>query len=135
MTARRKTILDAVEEARARLERLGPEEAIRAIADGAVLVDIRPVDLRRRYGIVPGAIVIDRNVLEWRVDPDSGAADPRVSGLDGHVIVMCQQGWTSSLAAADLQDLGVWRATDLAGGFEAWKDAGLPVAEEPPATP
>ena len=102
----------------------------RAVGRGAVLVDIRPAAQRAEHGEIPGAIVIERNVLEWRLDPRS---DARLSftRYDLEVIVTCQEGYTSSLAAAALQDLGLLRATDLDGGFKAWQAAGLPVDSEP----
>jgi rhodanese-related sulfurtransferase len=94
-------------------------------ASGGLLVDIRPAAQRAEEGEIPGAIIIERNVLEWRLDPRS---DARLSftRYDLEVIVTCQEGYTSSLAAAALQDLGLLRATDLAGGFKAWQAAGLP---------
>jgi rhodanese-related sulfurtransferase len=111
--------------ARTRLARLGPRETYEAVGRGAVLVDIRPAAQRAEHGEIPGAIVIERNVLEWRLDPRS---DARLSftRYDLEVIVTCQEGYTSSLAAAALQDLGLHRATDLDGGFKAWQQAGLP---------
>ncbi len=111
--------------ARSRLVRLDPYETHRAMGRGAVLVDIRPAAQRAEHGEIPGAIVIERNVLEWRLDPRS---DARLSftRYDLEVVVTCQEGYTSSLAAAALQDLGLLRATDLAGGFQAWQAAGLP---------
>jgi rhodanese-related sulfurtransferase len=123
----RRTIGDVLEAARARLERLEPAEAQAAMQRGALLVDIRPVEQRTSHGEVPGAHRVDRNVLEWRLDPDSGTPDPELAQLDAQVIVLCQQGYQSSLAAAALQELGFARATDVAGGFEAWDAAGLPV--------
>jgi len=116
-----------LDEARARLERLAPEEAHRVVADGGVLVDIRPAAQRAEQGEVPDALVIERNVLEWRLDPRSDARLPLAS-YDLPVVVICAEGYTSSLAAAALQDLGVHRATDVAGGFQAWEKAGLPTA-------
>jgi rhodanese-related sulfurtransferase len=113
-------------EARAGLVRLTPEEALRAQADGAVLVDIRPEANRRAEGAIPGAVVVERTVLEWRLDPACEARLPLAS-YDLHVVVVCNEGYSSSLAAATLQQLGVDRATDLVGGFRAWKAAGLPV--------
>jgi rhodanese-related sulfurtransferase len=113
--------------ARRRLRRLGPIEAHEAVRNGALLVDIRPQAQRRSEGEVPGALIVERNVLEWRFDPRSEARLPQAAGYDVRVIVMCSQGYTSSLAAASLQDLGLRRATDLAGGFLAWTRAGLPV--------
>ena len=114
-----------LDEARARLERLAPEEAHRVVADGGVLVDIRPAAQRAEQGEVPDALVIERNVLEWRLDPRSDARLPLAS-YDLPVVVICAEGYTSSLAAAALQDLGVHRATDVEGGFQAWEKAGLP---------
>jgi rhodanese-related sulfurtransferase len=120
--------IDAVvAQARLRLDRLEPAKAHAAAQAGAILVDTRPAFQRHEHGEIPGAVVIDRNVLEWRLDP---ACDARLSIADSHdlhVIVICQQGYSSSLAAASLQDLGLWRATDVIGGFEAWREAGLPV--------
>jgi rhodanese-related sulfurtransferase len=124
----RRTIAELLEESRGRLERVGPLEAAAAIRAGALLVDIRSDTQRARDGVVPGAMHHPRNVLEWRAEPDSGASDPELAAdLDRHVIVMCHEGYASSLAAATLQDLGFARATDLDGGFQAWRAAGLPV--------
>lgn len=113
--------------ARRRLSRLGPAAAQAAMRNGAVLVDIRPQAQRREEGAVPGALIVERNVLEWRFDPRCAARLPSATGYDLRVIVMCSQGYTSSLAAASLQDLGLRNATDLDGGFVAWASAGLPV--------
>ena len=121
-----RSIDEILGEARARLRRLGPVEARAAMASGAVLVDIRSPAQRAAQGVVPGALHIERNVLEWRFDPRSPARLPQAS-YHLRVIVMCVEGYTSSLAAASLQDLGVAGATDLAGGFRAWQRAGLPV--------
>ena len=96
--------------------------------DGAVLVDIRAESQRERDGVVPGSVFIARNVLEWRCDPGGAHRDPRVADPGRRLIVMCDEGFQSSLAAATLQDLGHAQATDLAGGFQAWRSAGLPVA-------
>jgi rhodanese-related sulfurtransferase len=112
--------------ARARLARLDPAAASEAAGRGAILVDIRPAAQRAAEGEIPGATLIERNVLEWRLDPASDARLP-VARYDLQVIVFCSEGYTSSLAAAALQDLGLRRATDLAGGFRAWEAAGLPV--------
>ncbi len=116
---------DLLAAARARLVRLGPHETYRAVHRGAVLIDIRPAAQRAEHGEIPGAIVIERNVLEWRLDPRSDARLP-FTHYDLEVIVTCQEGYTSSLAAAALRDLGLLRATDLEGGFKAWQAAGLP---------
>ena len=121
--------------ARARLHRLDPYAVHDALRRGAVLVDIRPAAQRAEFGEIPGAVVIERNVLEWRLDPRSDARLPFADRYDLEVIVACQEGYTSSLAAASLLDLGLHRATDLAGGFAAWRDAGLPVTDGPTAPP
>jgi rhodanese-related sulfurtransferase len=121
-----RTIDQVLAEARERLDRLGPRRAARAVADGAVLVDIRPAAQRADEGAIPGALIVERNVLEWRFDPACAARLPQ-AGYDLKVIIFCSEGFTSSLAAAALQDLGVRHATDLDGGFAAWKAAGLPV--------
>jgi len=120
-----RSIDEVLSTARSGLARLGPEEASSAVADGAVLVDIRPAAQRAAEGEIPGALVVERNVLEWRFDPACDARLP-VADYDLHVIVVCSEGYTSSLAAAALQELGVHRATDLAGGFRAWEASGLP---------
>jgi len=130
----RATIDDLLEAARRRLERLAPAEAPRAMAEGAVLVDIRSECQRDRDGLIPGAVACPRNVLEWRMDAASGHHDAAFGGdLDRHVVLVCDEGYQSSLAAATLQDLGFARATDLVGGFQAWRAAGLPVEHPPPA--
>jgi rhodanese-related sulfurtransferase len=116
-----------LERERALLERLSPADAAAAVRDGAVIVDTRSHEQRTRGGVVPGAIRIHRNVLEWRVDPSSPWCDPRLAGHTGRLIVMCAQGYSSTLAAATLQRLGMRNATDMIGGFEAWSAAGLPV--------
>ena len=126
-----KTIDQLLAEARATYRRMEPEEAHRAMSRGALLIDTRSHEQRVEGGLVPGAVRLHRNVLEWRVDPSSGHQDPRVAACRGEIIVMCQEGYSSSLAAATLQQLGVERATDLAGGFVAWRDAGLPVEPYP----
>ena len=114
--------------ARRRYRRLPATEVPDALRRGAVLVDIRPQAQRFREGEVPGALVIERNVLEWRCDPASGHDDPRLSGdLQQRIVLVCNEGYASSLAAATLQDLGFVNATDLVGGFQAYASAGLPV--------
>jgi rhodanese-related sulfurtransferase len=113
--------------ARARLQRLSPEEASEAVTKTeAILVDIRSEGQRAIEGTIPGALIVERNVLEWRFDPASSARLPVATGYDLPVIVFCSEGYTSSLAAAALQDLGLWRATDVVGGFHAWRASGLP---------
>jgi len=116
-----------LEEARAGLHRVDPREARTAADAGALLVDIRPEANRRDEGAIPGAVVIDRNVLEWRLDPDGDHRIPELTGSDQTVILVCNEGYASSLAAATLQSIGLPRATDLDGGFRAWAAAGLPV--------
>jgi rhodanese-related sulfurtransferase len=130
--APRRTVEDLLGESRARLRRLSPRAAHDAAARGALLVDIRPAAQRREEGEIPGALVLERNVLEWRLDPACEARIP-ATGYDVQVVVFCSEGYTSSLAAAALQDLGLHRATDLVGGFRAWSGVGLPVA--PGGTP
>jgi rhodanese-related sulfurtransferase len=120
------TIDEVLARARTRLARLSPAQALTAADRGAVLVDIRPAAQRAAEGEIPGAMIVERNVLEWRFDPASRARLP-VASYDLRVIVVCSEGYTSSLAAAALQELGVHLATDLAGGFRAWQAAGLPV--------
>jgi rhodanese-related sulfurtransferase len=122
-----RTIDELLAAARARLTRLRPADAFLAAQAGALLVDIRPAQQRAAEGEIPGATIIERNVLEWRFDPASSAR-LAVASYDLQVIVFCSEGYTSSLAAASLLDLGLHRATDLDGGYRAWEAAGLPVA-------
>jgi rhodanese-related sulfurtransferase len=122
-----RTVDELLGEARRRLRRVEPREASEAMASGAVLVDIRAESQRVRDGVVPGSVYIARNVLEWRADPASTWREPRVADPGREVIVMCNEGYQSSLAAAALKELGLERATDLIGGFQAWRAAGLPV--------
>jgi rhodanese-related sulfurtransferase len=133
-TAARRTIDEMLAEARARLVRLDPHQAATAQATGAVLVDIRPEPNRQTEGLLPGSLLIDRTVLEWRLDPASDARLP-IASYDLHVVVVCNEGYASSLAAAALLDLGISRATDLAGGYRAWRAAGLPLHEPVGVTP
>ena len=114
--------------ARSRLNRVTPAQAFDGVRGGAVLIDIRPAAQRAADGEVPGSVVIERNHLEWRLDPESDARLPWVTGYDLRPIVICAEGYTSSLAAASLQELGFARATDVAGGYLAWQAAGLPTA-------
>ncbi len=115
--------------ARARLRRLEPSAAADALAtdDLSVLVDIRPAAQRAAEGEIPDALVVERNVLEWRFDPTSDARLPIATSDDLQVIVICSEGYTSSLAADALRQLGLRRATDVVGGYQAWAAAGLPV--------
>jgi rhodanese-related sulfurtransferase len=131
LTARpmhRMTIEELLDRARARLDRVQAADAPAAVAEGALLVDIRSELQRERDGLIPGARFHPRNVLEWRADPASGYSDPALSSdLGRRLVLVCDEGYQSSLAAVTLQDLGFARATDLVGGFQAWRAAGLPV--------
>ena len=121
------TIEELLAESRHGLIRLSPGHAAAALRNGATLIDIRSDSQVARDGVVPGAVVVARNVLEWRLDPSSDHRLAGAPGLDDHVILMCDQGYQSSLAAATLHRLGFARATDVEGGFQAWRAAGLPV--------
>ena len=120
----RRTIDELLARARARLERVPPQELRVEQLAGALVVDVRPADQRQRDGLLPGAIVIDRNVLEWRLDPASPHRVSEVTGYDQRIILVCNEGYSSSLAAATLHDLGLHRATDLIGGYQAWLTEG-----------
>ena len=122
MASRIDRILD---DARARLSRLSAADVPAALARGALLVDIRPQEQRDREGGVPAALVIERNVLEWRCDPTSDARLPQAVSDDVEWVVLCSEGYTSSLAAASLLDLGLHRATDVVGGYHALKAEGV----------
>lgn len=122
-----RTIDEVLAEARLRLDRIDPHRAYAESRSGAaILVDIRPAGQRAAEGEIPDALVVERNVLEWRFDPASGSRLPEATGHDVRVVIVCSEGYTSSLAAAALQDLGLHLATDVAGGFRAWAAAGLP---------
>jgi rhodanese-related sulfurtransferase len=120
------TVEQLLDEARAKLDRLTPAQANSALDDGAILVDIRSELERSRDGELPGAKRFARNVLEWRLDPDCPHRDPEVARRDIQLIVVCNEGYQSSLAAAALRRFGL-DATDVIGGFQGWRDAGLPV--------
>jgi rhodanese-related sulfurtransferase len=119
-----RSIDEILTEARSRLTRLKPRAAYGE--PGVLLVDIRPAAQRALEGEIPGALIVERNVLEWRFDPASDARLPEADGYDVRVVVFCSEGYTSSLAAAALQDIGLSRATDIIGGFRAWSDDALP---------
>jgi rhodanese-related sulfurtransferase len=121
------SIEEILASARSSLARVTAPEAARLCDDGALLVDIRPIEQRHPDGEVPGALVIDRNVFEWRLDPMSPHRVPEIDGDDQLIIVVCNEGYASSLAAKSLQDLGLRHATDLIDGFVAWRAAGLPI--------
>ena len=120
------TVEELLDRARRKLVRVEPEQAARELGDGALLVDIRPSE-QRAQGEIPGATVIDRNVLEWRLDPTSRWRLPEVTSHDIRLIVICNEGFSSSLVAAELHELGLVNATDVIGGFQAWHAAGLPI--------
>ncbi len=129
----RKTLADLLEEARSKLHRLEPRAALEAQSRGALLIDTRSSDERRRTGVIPGSLHVPRSVLEWRVDPDADPAfhNPHIVGLEQELILVCAHGESTSLAASTLQDLGFAHATDVVGGFAAWQSAGLPVQAAP----
>jgi rhodanese-related sulfurtransferase len=122
-----RSIDELLAQVRSRIDRVAPREAAARLAAGALLVDTRPWEQRSRDGEVPGAVVVDRNVLEWRLDPASPDRIPQVTGYDLEVVVLCNQGYSSSLVADTLRTLGLRRAVDVVGGFEAWAALGLPV--------
>jgi len=123
-----RSIDEILQAARGRLSRVTPAQAFAELDSGAVLIDIRPAAQRAAVGEIPGSVVIERNHLEWRLDPASSARLPWATGYDLRPIVVCMEGYTSSLAAAALQDLGFARATDVIGGYAAWQASGLPTA-------
>ncbi len=116
----RNSIAKILAEARRSLLRVTPEMLSSELKNGTLIVDIRPVEQRQRDGDLPGAIVIDRNVLEWRLDPSSEHRIPQVTGYDIRIVVVCNEGYSSSLAAAVLQKLGLHQAVDMIGGYQAW---------------
>ena len=125
-----RSIDEVLEETRGRLHRLEPAEAAARMAAGALLVDTRPIAQRDADGEVPGALVVERNALEWRLDPASDARLPEATDHDVEVIVLCNEGYASSLAADSLRALGLHRATDVVGGYQAWAAAGLPTTRD-----
>ncbi len=126
----RRTIDGLLATARERIERLEPAAAHRAMGDGALLVDTRCAELRRESGVIPGSVHVPLSVLFWRLDPTSGYEDPALADPTRRVVLICAHGYSSSLAAATLRDLGFDRAGDVVGGFEAWAAAGLPVVPD-----
>jgi rhodanese-related sulfurtransferase len=116
-----------LERARRQVRRVTPEQAMTEMASGALLVDTRTETQRAKQGEIPGALAIDRNVLEWRLDPTSPWRIPEATDRDVRVIVLCAQGFSSTLAALSLQELGLKNVSDVEGGFEAWTAAGMPV--------
>ena len=132
VSARRRTLEQLLDEARARIDRLEPDAAFSAADRGALIIDIRSPVERERDGIVPGSLHIPRTVLEWRLDPDSASRNPHVRSLDQQIVLICDHGCSSLLAAATLADLGFTRASDIIGGFAAWREAGLPTTQPIP---
>jgi rhodanese-related sulfurtransferase len=126
-----RTIDEVLAEARTRIRRYDPKQTRDAVDRGAVLIDIRPVWQRAKFGEFPGALVIERNHLEWRLDPASETKIAQAVDHDVEVVIACQEGYTSSLAAAALVDLGLHKCADLDGGFVAWQAAGLPTVPGP----
>jgi rhodanese-related sulfurtransferase len=125
----RRGLLDRlIDDASRRINRFAAREAFTASAAGGVIIDIRPQDARDLHGVIPGSLHIPRTVLEWRVAVDSPWRNPHLHGLDQQLILICDHGYSSILAASNLVQLGFDRAGDVIGGFEAWKHDGLPVA-------
>ena len=124
---KRRGIRQVLAEAQARLHRLTPSEAAAAMRQGATLVDTRDTDLRSRDGHIPGSVHIPLSVLEWRVDPTSGHQSAALAEREDRLILICHEGYSSSLAAVRLHELGFANTTDVVGGFVAWAAAGLPV--------
>lgn len=121
------TINDLLQTARARLDRLDPTSARVEAEAGAIIVDTRCAEARNKSGTIPGSVHVPLSVLYWRLDPTSGHNDTRFSDRGRRIILCCADGYSSSLAAATLRDLGFSRATDISGGFNGWVAAGLPV--------
>jgi rhodanese-related sulfurtransferase len=130
----RLSINDLLEQERASLRRMDPVAAFAAQSNGAIIIDTRIQAHRDRDGVVAGSIHMHRTTIEWECDPESGAQHPDIKGFDQLLIVMCHEGYSSSLAAATLQRLGFHRATDMIGGFEAWVEAGLHVVRDSETT-
>ncbi|MDX6439979.1 MAG: hypothetical protein QOF45_2562 [Gaiellaceae bacterium] len=125
-------VSELLAEARRAIRRFEPTEALARTVTGSILLDLRSHDERERDGVIPGSVHVPRSVLEWRVDPDSGFSNAYVADPERELILVCHEGYSSSLAAAALRTLGFSRAADLAGGFQAWSAAGLPTMPAPP---
>jgi rhodanese-related sulfurtransferase len=128
----RRTIAEVLAEAQAKLRRLTPAAAVAAMREGWTLVDTRDREAIAREGAIPGALSFPLSVLEWRVDPESRSHAPELTGREGRLILICQDGYSSSLAAVRLHELGFTETTDVIGGFAAWRAAGLPVGKAAP---
>lgn len=125
--ADRRTVNDLLAACRSRIDRFEPHAAYAAARDGAIVIDTRCAEQRRENGVIPGSVHVPLSVLYWRLDPASGFEDPSLADPDRQVILVCAHGFSSSIAAATLRDLGFSRASDIDGGFEAWQAAGLPI--------
>ncbi|GMQ98986.1 MAG: rhodanese-like domain-containing protein [Acidimicrobiia bacterium] len=123
----RMTIHEQLAKSRKRIDRMQPRDALEAQADGAWILDTRDEADRLRDGVIPGSLHVPLSVLPWRVDPTAERTDERINDLNGHLVLMCNHGYSSSIAAAMLKDLGFTRVADIAGGFESWAAEGLPV--------
>jgi rhodanese-related sulfurtransferase len=123
-----RTVEELLDKARSAITRLTPAETLAAVEGGGLIVDIRSAEARGRDGIVPGSIHVPRTVLEWRLEPGGRWRNPHVGGVDRRIIVLCDHGYSSMLAAAVLAELGYAKVADVIGGFEGWAAAGLPVA-------
>lgn len=124
-------VAELLAEARTGIRRYEPAEALARAANGSVLVDLRSHDERERDGVIPGSVHVPRSVLEWRMDESSGFSNPHVARPELELVLVCNEGYSSSFAAAALRDLGFLHAADLAGGFQAWRAAGLPTMPAP----
>jgi rhodanese-related sulfurtransferase len=123
----RRTVNDLLAASRARIDRLEPHAVLAATREGAIVIDTRCAEQRRETGTIPGSVHVPLSVLYWRLDPASGSEDPSLADPGRQVILVCAHGYSSSIAAATLRDLGFARASDIDGGFEAWQAAGLPI--------
>lgn len=123
----RRTVNDLLAASRSKIDRLEPHAVLAATREGAIVIDTRCAEQRRDTGIIPGSVHVPLSVLYWRLDPASGSEDPSLADPGRQVILVCAHGYSSSIAAATLRDLGFARASDIDGGFEAWQAAGLPI--------
>jgi len=128
------TVEELLAEAQAEIDRLSPAEAREAAQNGALLIDIRPLEQRQRDGLVPGATIVERNVLEWRLDPDGEHRNPELARRDRRILLICDEGYQSSLAAATLRRFGL-DSCDVIGGVQEWMAAGLPLEPAPAPSP
>lgn len=123
----RRTVNDLLAASRSKIDRLEPHAVLAATREGAIVIDTRCAEQRRETGTIPGSVHVPLSVLYWRLDPASGSEDPSLADPGRQVILVCAHGYSSSIAAATLRDLGFARASDIDGGFEAWQAAGLPI--------